>query len=388
MIPEEMKPALMGVLPATLITCSQNGIPNITNISRVWYVDRNHVAIANHMLKKSIQNLKENPFAFIRTVDPNTFSTWELEVEYTVTRTDGEIFEEMKKQYELLTMMLETGITMTVHSSEMFRVLSARICSEENSLIVSMINVYNELLEQLEKKFGWACSALWLVEENESNLLQLAAVRGIDEETAKQVLYRVALWSVQKGKPVRISNIRSQFQYAMTTFLHHQKNKEDFSKQDYEKVDPHYIVIPILGDSGKITGAICSQSNDSACFSAFNDYMLQVTSRHLSELIKKISLLEKKERQPIIEQALERIQLEGSKKSGEVKSPLSPRELQVAILIARGLSNAEIADTLFLSKRTVTTHLERIYQKLEINSRTALASYIIEHGLLDPKNNV
>lgn len=55
---------------------------------------------------------------------------------------------------------------------------------------------------------------------------------------------------------------------------------------------------------------------------------------------------------------------------------LTKREREITLLAAGGLSNAEIADQLYISIRTVTTHLERIYSKLEINSRSSLSKYI------------
>jgi len=65
-------------------------------------------------------------------------------------------------------------------------------------------------------------------------------------------------------------------------------------------------------------------------------------------------------------------------------TPLSPRELEIVQLVVENLTSAEIAERLIISPRTVTTHLDRIYTRLGINSRTALVRYAIETGLLPP----
>ncbi|MEM6992783.1 MAG: LuxR C-terminal-related transcriptional regulator [Myxococcota bacterium] len=62
-------------------------------------------------------------------------------------------------------------------------------------------------------------------------------------------------------------------------------------------------------------------------------------------------------------------------------SPLSPRELEVAQLVAEGLTNADVGRRLHISPRTVTTHLVKIYEKLDLHSRTALTRYVLDRGL-------
>jgi DNA-binding NarL/FixJ family response regulator len=65
---------------------------------------------------------------------------------------------------------------------------------------------------------------------------------------------------------------------------------------------------------------------------------------------------------------------------------LSERELQVVRLVARGLSNRQIADELLLSLETVRTYLRRMFAKLGINDRTHLAVLAYQAGLLhDPR---
>ena len=60
---------------------------------------------------------------------------------------------------------------------------------------------------------------------------------------------------------------------------------------------------------------------------------------------------------------------------------LSPREVEVLGLVVEGLTSAQIAKELFLSPRTVETHLTSIYQKLGVNSRAAATRFALEHGL-------
>ncbi|MBA2775501.1 MAG: response regulator transcription factor, partial [Chloroflexia bacterium] len=60
---------------------------------------------------------------------------------------------------------------------------------------------------------------------------------------------------------------------------------------------------------------------------------------------------------------------------------LSPRELEVLRLMTNGLSNQQIADELFLSLRTITTHVTGILSKLNLTSRTQAVSFAIRSGI-------
>jgi len=62
---------------------------------------------------------------------------------------------------------------------------------------------------------------------------------------------------------------------------------------------------------------------------------------------------------------------------------LSGRELEVLRLIALGHTNAEIAEQLFLSVRTVETHRAHVQQKLSRSTRAELVRYALDHGLLE-----
>jgi DNA-binding CsgD family transcriptional regulator len=67
---------------------------------------------------------------------------------------------------------------------------------------------------------------------------------------------------------------------------------------------------------------------------------------------------------------------------------LTDREREIARLIANGNSNREISGALFISERTVSTHVTNILAKLEFTSRAQIASWVSETGLADPNVNV
>ncbi|MGW4464887.1 ATP-binding protein [Micromonospora sp. NPDC004704] len=74
---------------------------------------------------------------------------------------------------------------------------------------------------------------------------------------------------------------------------------------------------------------------------------------------------------------------EASRRPVDWQSLLTPQELQIAELAATGLSNPEIAERLFLSRRTVSTHLYRIYPKMGISSRGELGRAMFAPGERD-----
>jgi predicted ATPase/DNA-binding CsgD family transcriptional regulator len=69
---------------------------------------------------------------------------------------------------------------------------------------------------------------------------------------------------------------------------------------------------------------------------------------------------------------------------GARADPLTPREQEVAALLALGLSNRQIADRLVITDRTVAAHVEHILDKLAFSSRTQIGVWAAEHGLAAP----
>ena len=68
--------------------------------------------------------------------------------------------------------------------------------------------------------------------------------------------------------------------------------------------------------------------------------------------------------------------------AGTSRHGLSAREVEVLRLVAAGRSNRQIAAELVISEHTVARHLQNIFRKLDVSSRTAAASFAFEHELV------
>lgn len=74
--------------------------------------------------------------------------------------------------------------------------------------------------------------------------------------------------------------------------------------------------------------------------------------------------------------------LGGLRSGSGLRVDLTPRELEVLRLVAEGLTDAEAADRLYISPRTVSQHLRSVYGKLDVSSRTAATRFAVERGLV------
>ena len=66
--------------------------------------------------------------------------------------------------------------------------------------------------------------------------------------------------------------------------------------------------------------------------------------------------------------------------------PLTPREQDVLSELTKGKSNKEIATALFVTEKTVKTHISNIFSKLLVQDRTQAALYAVKHGLTEPRS--
>ena len=84
-----------GVIPAVIATSDRSGIPNVTYLSQVFYLDEKRVALSCQFFNKTKKNVLENPYASVEIYDPQTIDVYRIVLRYDHAETDGPIFEKM-----------------------------------------------------------------------------------------------------------------------------------------------------------------------------------------------------------------------------------------------------------------------------------------------------
>jgi hypothetical protein len=84
-----------GVVPSVIATADARGIPNVTYVSQVYFVDDGHVALSCQFFNKTRRNLDENPNARVEVFDPLTMQAYRLQVRYLRSEASGPLFDRM-----------------------------------------------------------------------------------------------------------------------------------------------------------------------------------------------------------------------------------------------------------------------------------------------------
>ena len=125
-LPDEIKQVMENGVPAQVGTCSADGIPNVTDISRVYYVDPQHVALSNQFFSKTVRNIRENPLACIQLNDLEGFTSWLLHLEFDHSETEGATFDEMDMQIEAIASMTGMSSVFKLKAADIYRVASVK----------------------------------------------------------------------------------------------------------------------------------------------------------------------------------------------------------------------------------------------------------------------
>ncbi len=197
-----------GVMPAVIATCDKDGIPNVTYLSQVFYVDDRNVALSCQFFNKTKKNVLENPPASVEIYDPQTLDVYRLAIRYAREEKSGPLFEKMSARIEAIASLTGMKGIFKLLSADLYEVVRVekiegvlepppetddyddppvwkgevhglQLISQRASRATDLDSLLSTVLETLEQVFGFAHSMVFLCDEAGSRLYATAS-RGYD----------------------------------------------------------------------------------------------------------------------------------------------------------------------------------------------------------------
>ncbi|HEX5616028.1 MAG TPA: pyridoxamine 5'-phosphate oxidase family protein [Acidimicrobiia bacterium] len=123
---DDIRPCFEGAIPAAIATVDARGMPNITHLSQVFYIDAEHVALSNQFFSKTSQNLREHPYASVEVIHPETYACYRLQLRYLRTDVDGPVFEQLRRSIDAIAALTGMQHVFRLRGADVYSVQSCR----------------------------------------------------------------------------------------------------------------------------------------------------------------------------------------------------------------------------------------------------------------------
>jgi pyridoxine/pyridoxamine 5'-phosphate oxidase len=130
---EQVRDCLEGVLPAVIATCGADGTPNVTYLSKVTYVDAEHIALSNQFFSKTVHNLRQNPNAQITLIHPQSGRQVRIDASFERSEHEGELFEQVRAELDAIATLMRMEAVFKLRCVDIFRVTRAEYMASDAS---------------------------------------------------------------------------------------------------------------------------------------------------------------------------------------------------------------------------------------------------------------
>lgn len=300
-----------GVIPGAIATADSSGIPNITPVSQVYYLDDHHVAVPRLHSDKTSRNLDQTGAASIELYDPLSFQAYRLQVKLVTTETEGELFERMSTRIDAIASHAgmkgvlhligcdifeveaavrvngflqepaeppgaQRDLSMVRRELEGLQALSDRIAGARE-----LGSLFEAALDSLEEVFGFTHMMLLLREGEE---LVTVASRGYDSLRTVRLGEGLIGTAAERRYALRVTGLGEALRYsrAVRSALETAGMSAEFETPVPGLADVQAALIIPLCDRDQLFGALAVESRDPMAFDDWHEAYLALIGNQLA----------------------------------------------------------------------------------------------------------
>lgn len=298
-----------GVAPASICSCSKDGLPNVTFLSIVHRLDEAHVGLSFQFFNKTRKNTQENPRAQVIVVQPGTADQYRLDLQYLRTETDGPVFERMNTRLTAIASQTGMSRVFKLRGVDIYEVLECRPVSVDGRLAIAgrpesirELESFTERLgacEDLDTLLGTALEALAdlfghrhsfvMFPDEEGTRLYTGSSYGFEPSgVGSEVVIGEGMLGISAARrsAVRVTNLALETTVARAV-------RSAVERRGEAAVLEKEIALPGLSDvksqlvlpllfRNRLLGVLCLQSAASGRFLESDERAMQIVARHLA----------------------------------------------------------------------------------------------------------
>jgi len=305
-----------GVIPSIIASADAHGMPNITYVSQVYFVDEKHVALSQQFFNKTRRNLEENPNAAVEVYDPVTFQAYHLRLRFLRSEKSGPLFDTMALRIQAIASHTGMEGVFRLIGSDVFEVLRAERVDgfltgtaepspqEEISvagmrtelrglqLVSERINRADDLetllaaaLDALDVYFGFQHTIVLLSEEQTSRLVTIAC-RGYGGGVGAEVAMGEGLIGTvaRERRILRISGLDESLRYGRAVRRAHLseggRSRPEIPLPGLPDAQSA-LVIP-LSVEDRLVGVLAAESRDAMAFGEWDEAYLEIIGNQIA----------------------------------------------------------------------------------------------------------
>lgn len=305
---EALRDSFEGIMPSVIATTDASGMPNVSYLSHVHYIDGDHVALSNQFFSKTAANVRLTGRATVVVLDGRTSLQHVLDLTFESSAQSGPIFERISAQLDVMAGLQGKSHMLKLRAVDIYRVEDCRPiepvaplevpppkAAARRDLLAEAAAATGELtrisdaevlldrtLELLEERCGFRHSMI-LLADGEGRKLTTVASRGYPHYGfGAEIAFGDGIVGVaaERCLTLRIADMRRGQRYVSAVAMASGLARDDIPLPAIAEPQCQ-IAVPLLA-GGRLSGVIFAESEESFAFSHADEAALEIIARQMA----------------------------------------------------------------------------------------------------------